>query len=237
MLPSTAKYRTRVAAPAWAATAPAATAGRLGRLALPSPVDLDRAREERRHDAQQRLVVVVEGHGAVALDDEHAHELAERDRRHSESALDAVEPRQRHVAPRPDPLLCERLAHTRRVLAHLAQVADSHRGRARSGHPDRALTDSHLRSDALRGVPVARDREEALARLVEEQEKRVRVAEQVMQPVDSRTDERVEVGTPAQPGDELTQCLGPCLRSPQGMQAVGLVEQLDVESLGTRPPP
>src|SRR6185369_3507981 len=42
----------------------------LGRLTLAGPVDLDRAREERRHHAQQGLVVVVERDGSVIFDDE-----------------------------------------------------------------------------------------------------------------------------------------------------------------------
>ena len=49
-----------------------------------------------------------------------------------------------------------------------------------------------------------------------------------MQPVDRRTHQRVEVGTPAQPGDELAERLGLCLRPSQGMEAMGLVEQLHV---------
>ena len=82
---------------------------------------------------------------------EHPDELTERDRGHRQAALGVSQPRQRHVTPGTDvPLFLERALHRRRVLPHLAEVADADRRRARRRHSDRALPHRHLGPDALR---------------------------------------------------------------------------------------
>ena len=66
-----------------------------------------------------------------------------------------------------------------------------------------------LGADALGRVAVARDRVEPPALLVEQQQQRVLVAEQLGEPVDAWcVDDRVEVGAAAQPRRELAERSG-----------------------------
>ncbi len=88
------------------------------------------------------------------------------------------------------------------ILPRLPTRIGSARGR---GHADDALADADLGPDALGRVAVAGDRVEALAALVEQQQQRVLVAEELGEPVNDVPDEAVEVGAarqaPAQLGE------------------------------------
>jgi hypothetical protein len=66
--------------------------------ALAGPVDLDRAGDHAREDAEQRFVLLVEGHGRVARGRQHPGELAQHHRRRRELALGRREPSRRGAA-------------------------------------------------------------------------------------------------------------------------------------------
>ena len=114
----------------------------------------------------------------LALDREHPHELAQHHGRDRHLALRAREPGQRDLAPgRLTAALLVDPAHAARVRQHVPQVAHPHRLGALGHHADHAFAHAHLGPDAFGLVAVAGDRVEPLARLVDEQQQRVRVAE------------------------------------------------------------
>ena len=90
---------------------------------------------------------------------------------------------------RPGPI-CPWSSNERRTvrpyLRHLAEVADPDRRGTSRGHADDAFADHDLGPDAFVGIAVARDRVEPPPLLVEEQEERVLVAEQLGEAVDRR---------------------------------------------------
>ena len=150
---------------------PAVGCGAIGARALLRLVDLDRARDQRRDDAHQRLVDRSEREAALALDRHDGHELAEHHGRHRDLALRVRKTGERDLEARrrTAPLLVG-AAHRARVRQHLLEVAHPHRLGASRGHADDAVADPHLRPDALGRVPVAGDGEELLAPLVEEEQ-------------------------------------------------------------------
>jgi hypothetical protein len=90
-------------------------------------------------------------------------------------------------------VLLERAAHRRGVLGHLAQTADPHRHAAGCGHPDESFPQWDLGAHTLSVVTVARDRVQPGAVLVEQEQQRVLVAQQLGQPRERDADEGVEV--------------------------------------------
>ena len=86
----------------------------------------------------------------------------------------------------------------RAVREHLTEVADAHRLDARRGHPDDAFADTHLRSDARRVVAVARDRVQAGAVLVAQQQQRMLVAEEVGDPTERGAHQGIEIRAAAE---------------------------------------
>ena len=171
--------------------------------------DLDRVRDHRRDDVQERLVGRVERDRLGALDHQDADELPERQARYRNTALRLGKAGHRNFTSGPDrAVIFERPAHGLRVLRHLAEVAEPDRRGARRGHPDDAVTDDDFRSDSLRRVPVAGNRVEPPPFLVEEQQRRMLVAEQLGEAVDRRTDDRVEVGAAVEPSGQLGELFG-----------------------------
>ena len=162
--------------------------------------------DERRDDAHERFVDRVEREPPLALDHDDGDELPEHHRRHRHLALGVGQARQRDLEPRRFPAaLLVRTPHRARVRQHLLQVADAHRLGTRRGHADDAVTDAHLRPDTLGRVAVAGDRVEALAVLVEQQEQRVLVPEQVGEAHERGAHQRVEVGAAGEAAAQLRE--------------------------------
>lgn len=138
------------------------TAGRRGERTLDGfvddPIDLDHGRENRQRAspaAASSSSSAPNTHGA--LDEQHAHELAPRLRRHRQPALDVDQLRQQDVEAEPSAGL-EGPPHGPRVLADLAEV-DSHGRAPFGGHAHDAVAHRNLRSDARGVKPVAGDRD------------------------------------------------------------------------------
>ena len=91
----------------------------------------------------------------------------------------------------------------RDVLRHLPEAPDPDRAGPGRGDADHAFAEGHLGADALGLVAVAGDREQPRPVLVEQQEQRVLVAEQLGQAVDGDAHQGVEVAAPADAGAQL----------------------------------
>ena len=151
-----------------------------------------------------------EGRGRPRLDREHADELAERHRRHRHPALGRGQAGQRRsrgrVRSSPES------SNDRRTVREYFVIwrrLPTRIGAARAAAmPMTPSPTRHLGADALGLVAVAGDREQPGPVLVEQQQHRVLVAEQLGQAVDGDAHERVEVAAPAEPGAQLAERRG-----------------------------
>ena len=171
--------------------------------ALARTVALDRVRDDRRDCREDRLVERVNATGRSALHREHADELAEREQRHRHR----LSPRGSRGPRSPSPERCRPAPRTRaqpdRAYFAICRTLPIRIAAERSAaRPMMPSPTRDLRADALGAEPVARDGVEAAAGLVEQEQQRLLVAEQLGQPVDGRGDEHVEVGAAAQAGGE-----------------------------------
>ena len=99
--------------------------------------------------------------------------------------------------------------------------------------PIDAVAELHLRADALGLVAVAGDREQASPVLVEQQQHRVLVAEQLGQAVDGDPHERVEVAAPRELGAQLAERRGAGVRpAPAGRTMSGSDAEPSARSFG-----
>ena len=207
------------AAPGW---------GRIGGFAVLQLAQAGCQLPAQRH--QRVLVVVAEAQVLLALDEQHAHQLAAGQQRHGQLAVRLGQAGPGDLARGTG---IARLVR-RQVLAHrlhigllAGQVADAHGHALARGHADHALAQADLRAHARAAVAAAGHGVEALCGSVVHQHQRVLDVQLAGQAVQQRLQQAIEVTA-------AVQCLGAATQRGQpvdpgrGRRQVGLAHTVDV---------